>query len=97
VANHLGARSRLDATLTRVYSLEWRPSGTGFQTHDLDADGALKAMASTAKDFGPFDVRRESRDTLGARARISRIVPFTRVTGHSDPTSFAKRLIEQQK
>jgi HprK-related kinase B len=92
VRRALGAQSRLSARLARAYSLEWRPSGDGLRIDDLDPAGAFDAMMLTAKDFGPFDVRRDERDMTREFRRIAKTAPFVRVTGKADPKGFARRL-----
>ena len=89
VEHELGARSRLTASLGRVFSLEWRPAGEGLQQCDLEPDGALAALESTAKDFGPYDLRVGRRDASPEFRRIIERVPFVRVTGRANPAALA--------
>ncbi len=89
VEHELGARWRLLAPLGRVYSLEWRPGGTGFEERQLDGAGALRALLATAKDFGPYDMRPSERDPRRQFRRIASIVPFAAIQGRADPTAFA--------
>jgi HprK-related kinase B len=92
VMRALGAQSRLSGVLDRAYSLEWRTSGEGLRIEELDVAGALEAMTSTAKDFGPFDIRRDERDMAREHRRIAQTAPFVRVAGKADPRGFARRL-----
>ncbi len=91
IEQELGARSRLAAELGRVYSLEWRPSGNGFEQHELDADGALNSLLATVKDFGPYDLHGAERDHLPQLRRIARAVPFRALSGRADPKGFAAK------
>ncbi len=95
VQQHLGARSHLQAPLGRVYSLEWRPGGSGLEQRSLDAEAALTALQVTAKDFGPYDLRGSERDARREYGRIARRAPFIGVTGRADPQGFAKRLAQE--
>jgi hypothetical protein len=51
-------------------------------------------MQHTAKDFGPFDLRREQRDPAATCRRISRTARFDGVTGRADPQLLARRLVK---
>lgn len=92
VERELGARSRLTARLGRAYSLEWRPGGEGLEERALDADSALDALRTTAKDFGPYDLRGAGRNALPELRRIAGMSPFIGVSGRADPKGFAAKL-----
>lgn len=97
VEHELGARWRVSAPLGRVYSLEWRPSGQGFGASDLDASGALNALLTTAKDFGPYDLKAGQRDPLPQFRRIAGMAPFLALSGRADPKGFAERLASRRR
>jgi len=89
VEHELGARWRLAAPLSCIYSLEWRPGGVGLDQRELDATGALQALLATAKDFGPYDSKLSERDPLPHFRQIARRVPFVALRGRADPRGFA--------
>jgi HprK-related kinase B len=91
VQQDLGARSRLQAPLGRIYSLEWRPGGSGLEQRQLDADDALTALLTTAKDFGPYDLHGAERRPQRTYSRIARLATCIGVTGRADPPGFAKK------
>jgi hypothetical protein len=92
VERQFGARSRLTARLGRVYSLEWRSSGSGFAQRELDSPDALAAMQATSKDFGPYDLNGNGYDPSPEFRRIASMVPFVALSGRADPKGFAARL-----
>jgi HprK-related kinase B len=92
VGRMLGARERLDAWLRRAYSLEWKPAGKGLTVEPLLAEEALAAMATTAKDFGAFDLHREERDMQREFRRIARAAEFIAIGGKADPRALARRI-----
>lgn len=92
VGESFGARTRLVARLTQAYSLEWRPSGAGFESRQLDAEGAIAAMRVTAKDFGPYETAAAASDSTAEFERIAARVPFTAIAGKAAPIDFATML-----
>lgn len=92
VTRSLGARERLEGRVVKALSLEWKPSGRGLRIEPLVLAEALAAMQHTAKDFGPFDLRRDQRDPATEHRRIARLLDFEGVTGRADPQLLARRL-----
>lgn len=92
VESALGVRWRLNATLARAYSLEWKPRGEGLHVAPLGAHAALAAMRATAKDFGCFDLNLPRRNFDTQLHQIAERVKFIRITGKADPKSLAPLL-----
>jgi HprK-related kinase B len=91
VTRDLGATTRLSAPLGEMYTLDWRPDGSGLDIDACDAANTFRALQLTSKDFGPYDLHAQptAADDLSAIARRARCL---RVTGRADPALLAARI-----